>query len=161
METTNSIDMHEQGLVRAVKGGMAQVETVQSEACHQCNAQAACHGMGGARQRLVWALNQAQAQEGDRVLLALPRKGVLGAGFLVYILPILILILGAALGQRLGPAWGWNPTNAAVLLGMGGLVVSWFFLRWLSKRLAGRKEFTVRLVKVFKSPDQAGSDDCH
>lgn len=148
-------EMHEQGTVREVRGGLAVVESVQTDACAGCAAKGACHTMGGSKTRLISALNQAGAQEGDRVLMALPRRGALGAGFLVYILPVLALIIGALAGQRLGPGWGYDPTNAAVVLGLGSLAVCWLFLRWLSSRLAGRREFAVRVVRVLPK------EECH
>lgn len=150
MNESNLPEMHENGLVLRVRGGMAVVETIQTDACASCSAKGACHTMGGSKQRTVMALNQAGAVEGDQVQLALPRRGALGAGFLVYILPVAALIVGASLGQSLGPGWGWDPTNAAVVLGLGSLAACWLGLHWLSKRLAGRRELSVRVVRIIK-----------
>ncbi|WP_197281995.1 SoxR reducing system RseC family protein [Dethiosulfatarculus sandiegensis] len=150
-------DMHEEGRVLAVQGGLAQVETVQTEACSHCVAKTSCQTMGGVKKRMIWAINEAKAKEGDRVLLALPRRGVLGAGFLVYMVPVLALILGSSLGKIYGPQWGWDEQNAAVLLGFASLTITWLILRKVSKALGRKKEFKVRLVQVLRPKDVAAS----
>lgn len=146
-------DMHEEGKVLAVQGGLAQVETVQTEACSHCVAKTSCQTMGGVKKRMIWAINEAKAKQGDRVLLALPRRGVLGAGFLVYMVPVLALILGSSVGKSYGPQWGWDEQNAAVLLGFSALTITWLILRKVSKALGRKKEFKVRLVRVLKQKD--------
>lgn len=143
-------EMTEEGLVRQVAGTMAQVETTQTEACNCCEAKGACSTMGGLKQRVVMAQNDAQAGVGDRVLLALPRRGVMGAGFLVYIVPLIALLAGAYLGKLHGVQWGLGSTNASVILGMGALVLSWAALRPISKNLAKRPELTVRIVRILE-----------
>ncbi len=142
--------MTEQAVVRSVHGGVARVEAVESDACLSCGARGACHTLSGDRKREITALNQAGAQEGDRVLLAIPRKAALGAGFLVYIVPIMALIAGAVVGKRLAPDWGWQVQNAAVVLGLGSLVACWMALRWVSKRLGKRRDFSVTIVRVLQ-----------
>jgi sigma-E factor negative regulatory protein RseC len=142
--------MQEEGLVLQTMGGLAQVETTQQEACAGCGAKSACHAMGGDKKRVVSAINRAQAETGDRVLLTMPRKGVLGASFLLYMVPVIALLAGAVLGKHLGPSWGWQDPTGSVVLGLAALLVSWFVLRKISQRLAGRKELTVTVVRILK-----------
>ncbi|MEW5914116.1 MAG: SoxR reducing system RseC family protein [Thermodesulfobacteriota bacterium] len=142
--------MQEEGLVVQTMGGLAQVQTIQQEACKSCGARGACHTLGGDKKRIVAALNQAQAQAGDRVLLSMSRKGVLSASFLVYILPVVALLGGAALGKRLGPGWGWEGQTGAVVLGLASLLVVWWILRKISARLAKRRELTVKVVRILE-----------
>lgn len=142
--------MQEEGVVVQTRAGLAQVETTQQEACKSCGAQQACHALSGSKKRVVSAVNQVQAKTGDRVLLSMPRKGVLGATFLVYMVPVMALIAGAALGKRLAPSWGWEGQTGAVILGLAALVLAWLVLRRISQRLARRKELTVKVVRILK-----------
>lgn len=144
--------MTEEGMVLEVRGGMIKVQTIQNEACSYCSIKGACDSMGEAKERLVMARNEIGAKAGDRVLLALPRRGVLGAGFLVYMVPILVLILGASLGKIYALQLGMSVTNASVVLGLAGLVISFAVLRPISKRLAKRPELTIRAVRIVKNP---------
>jgi sigma-E factor negative regulatory protein RseC len=106
--------------------------------------------LSGEQKREVPALNQVGAREGDRVLMALPRKAVLGAGFLVYIAPIIALIAGAVLGRTLAPAWGWDGQTGAVIAGLAFLVICWLILRRVSRLLGRRRDFSVRIVRVIR-----------
>jgi sigma-E factor negative regulatory protein RseC len=154
MEAIPSSHMREEGVVVETAGGVAQVETTQQEACKSCGARGACQTLGGDKRRVVTAINQVQAAPGDKVLLTMPRKGVLGASFLVYMLPVFALLAGAALGKKLGPAWGWGAQTGAVVLGAASLLATWFLLRKISKRLAGRKELTVKVVRILQQGER-------
>jgi hypothetical protein len=112
--------MQEEGLVIKTMGGLAQVETTQQEACKSCGAQGMCHAMGGDKRRVITAINQVGAREGDRVVMAMPRKGVLGASFLVYMVPVAAL-LGRRLGEKMGPGLGPGAANLRCGPGRGGL----------------------------------------
>ncbi len=135
------------------------VETVQTEACSHCAAKGACQMMGGEKIRLVPAINEAGADEGDRVLVAAKRKGVLGAGFMVYMVPVIALILGAALGKAYGPRYGYDSQVSAVVLGLSLLALCWFGVSRLSKRLAGSEHLAVKVVRVIAKADEDGGPD--
>ncbi len=152
--------MHEEGVVRQVAGEMAVVESVQNDACAECGARGACHTMGGGKKRLVAAVNQAGAQVDDRVELAISRKAVLGAGALVYMLPVLAVIAGAITGQKMGPDWGWDPTTASVVLALACLGVTWLIISRISRSLAGHKRFSVRIVRVLRKERADAVDEC-
>ena len=111
METLPSNYMQEEGVVLETMGGLAQVETAQQEACKSCGARGACQTLGGDKRRVIAAVNQVGAQAGDRVMLAMARKGVLGASFLVYMVPVFALLAGALVGKELGPSWGLEPPD--------------------------------------------------
>ncbi|MCF8031455.1 MAG: SoxR reducing system RseC family protein [Desulfarculaceae bacterium] len=154
MEKLPSNYMQEEGVVVDTMGGLAQVETAQQEACKSCGARGACQTMGGDKRRVIAAVNQVGAQAGDRVMLAMARKGVLGASFLVYMVPVFALLAGALAGKKLGPAWGLGPQSGAVVLAALALLVAWLVLRRVSKRLAGRKELTVKVVRILQQGER-------
>jgi sigma-E factor negative regulatory protein RseC len=160
MYEPQAAEMKEEGVVRSVTGGLAVVETVRQEACSGCGAQGACHALGGGKERVVTARNQVGAQVGDRVLLGIPSKGVLSAGFLVYLLPVAALMGGAAMGKALAPSWGIDPQGAAVGLGIAALSVCWLALRWISRRLAGKKMLTVRVIRILGKGETDALDQC-
>lgn len=153
--------MAEEGVVRVLqRGNMALVEAVKSDACSSCGAKGACHAMGGNKIRVVPAVNQPGAQVGDRVQLAVSRTGLMKASFLVYMVPVMALMAGALTGQKLGPSWGWDPTTAAVVVSLSALAVCWLGISQLSKILAKRREFTVRIVRVLRKEQADAVDQC-
>ncbi len=150
MQSPSASLMFETGVVVALKGRMAQVRTLQQDACTGCSAKGACHSMGGGKERQVMALNEAQASTGDQVVLAIPRQGVVGASFLVYLMPVLALIAGALLGQRLGPGWGLGPEGGAII-GAGVLfAAAWLTLRFIDRAMGRKSAFQVRVLKVLR-----------
>jgi len=153
-------EMREEGLVRAVHGGLAQVESVVSDACQSCGAKGACHSLGGERKRQVTAVNQAGAREGDLVQIAMPRAGALGAGALVYLGPVVALLAGGFAGDRLAPGWGWEAESGAVIGALAALAAAWIGLRWISARLARSKSLKVRVVRVLKKGATDAVDQC-
>lgn len=145
--------MVEEGVVTAVRGDQAYVKTVQQEACSSCSAKGACQAMGGGKERIVPALNEAGARVGDRVRLGISRSSVLSAGFLAYLVPVFALMTGAALGKYLGPLWGFDSQSAAVVGGLILLVIGWTGVRLLSDRLAKQGRFMVRVVAVVRKEE--------
>ncbi|WP_083778945.1 SoxR reducing system RseC family protein [Desulfarculus baarsii] len=158
MKNDTASQMTEQGYVRAVRGGMAMVETIQTEACSQCSSRGACQMMGGERMRVVPAINEAGAKEGQRVIIAARRSTVMGAGFLVYMVPVMALIGGAVVGKAYGPDYGFEPQSAAVLLGVGLLAACWLAISRFSKRMAGNKNLAVRVIRIVKDTQDGGAD---
>lgn len=148
MNHSSQGEMREEGVVTSLAGDQVVVRTVQHDACESCGAKGACHTLGGGKERQVTALNQAGAEIGDRVALGISRSSALSAGFMAYMVPIIALMAGAALGKALGPTWGFDAQNAALLVGAAALVAAWIGVRWLSDRLAKRGRFMVKVVAV-------------
>ena len=145
--------MKEEGVVRQVRGNMAVVATIQTEACHSCGAKGACSTMGGLKERVISVENRLGAKQGDRVIIAVPTKGVLSAGFLVYIAPILALIVGAYLGEK------YMGTHGSVILGILFLAGSWFVARLLGQRMASRRNLSVKVIRILEK-DKPGEACC-
>lgn len=152
--------MREEGDVVALKGEMAVVTTIHTDACAGCSAKGACHTLGGGKERRVEALNRVGAQVGDRVLLTISRGSALGAGFLAYLAPVLALLIGAYVGKTLGPGWGWGEQNAAVVLGLASLAACWMAVRWLSGRMARSGGFSVEITRVLGKGNLDAVDQC-
>ncbi|MGD8433881.1 MAG: SoxR reducing system RseC family protein, partial [Syntrophobacterales bacterium] len=105
--------MTEEGMVKRTMGTKAWVVTTRSEMCEACASQGACKVLGGGKEMEVEAMNTAQAKPGDQVLLTLEDQSLIKLSFLVYMFPILALIAGAALGQKVGPLLSINQELAS------------------------------------------------
>ena len=99
----------EEGVVLAVTpaiGDRPAQATVRLEAgdhCEGCPASAMCRPSDGDR-RLMDAVDPIGVAVGDRVRVAVPGGAVLKASFLVYGLPLLLLLAGVGLGTLVLPA---------------------------------------------------------
>ncbi|MBN7798178.1 SoxR reducing system RseC family protein [Parahaliea mediterranea] len=114
----------ESGEVVAVEPGAVWVETLRRSTCNSCTAQKGCgHGLlnrvGAGRRHYIRVLpgrvQPAQCRVGDTVEIGLPETVILRGSLLVYLLPLLALLAGAALGGALWP----QQQDLAALAGAG------------------------------------------
>ena len=101
----------EQGIVIKTDSSAAWVKTIKTGACEGCSARGSCHSLGHSDQMEVKAINQAGAKVGDRIVLLFETSSLLKATFLLYVFPILLLIIGAAIGQELSLIHISEPTR--------------------------------------------------
>jgi sigma-E factor negative regulatory protein RseC len=138
----------EQGLVIRVDSTGTWVETGKSEACESCSSHGACHTLGGGKAVEVPVLNPIGAGIGDRIVLRMDTSRLLKATFLVYMFPVLMLILGAGVGEWIARSAGLDSPASPALLGFGGLAVGLLIMRVLANRLARKDEYRPRIVKI-------------
>ena len=126
--------MTEEGMVKRTMGSRAWVVTTRSDMCESCSSHGACKVLGGGKEMEVEALNTAQARPGDQVLLTLEDQSLVKLSLLVYLFPILALIAGAGLGQKVAPLLGTNPELTSF-----GLACLCFGLAFVVVRIKDRK----------------------
>jgi len=101
----------EEGVVLAVKPatgadpGLATVRLMPGNHCEGCPANSVCKP-GGDDRRLMDVHDPLGVAVGDRVRVAVSGNSVLTASFLVYGLPLLLLLAGVGLGTLI-----WSPGN--------------------------------------------------
>ena len=105
------------------------------ESCGSCN-------LCGKSETFVFAQNDANAQKGDRVVLEMDSSSGLKAAFLVYGMPLLILIAGIIIISL------FNFNQAKGLLLVLVAIVLWFFVIKLVDR---NMKPTARVTEVQKS----------
>jgi len=144
----------ESGVVKEVKGDRARVVIRRSTACQSCPSKSstcACGALAGPGQFVVTARNEAQAKPGDAVELSLPAGAVVWASLSVYLLPVVLIIAGAAAAHALRSTLGLSSDGAAGLgaaIGLGAGVI----LVWLIGRRAHRKgSATPTVTRVLSS----------
>jgi sigma-E factor negative regulatory protein RseC len=127
------------GLVTRVEDGLAYVQIgARVAGCGRCHEVGGCGSslLGGAQSqapRTYRVPNRIGAQVGDDVLLTIPDGALLKVSLLAYLLPVLLVIAGAALGTRLSDAM-------AILGAAAGLVVGMAVLRFAQSRLIAARE---------------------
>jgi sigma-E factor negative regulatory protein RseC len=141
----------ENAQVIQVVGGRTVVLTHRGEACHACSAKGACSALGGGKEMTVEVVNPIGAREGDRVELALPESSFLKASAVTYMIPLTGFLLGAGLGQVIGPRWGWDTDAVSIVLSLIGLGLSGILVFVLNRRLSVKEAYIPRIVRVLPS----------
>jgi sigma-E factor negative regulatory protein RseC len=140
----------EPGIVKRAIGTKAWVVTTRSEMCEACASQGACKVLGGGKEMEVEAINTAQAKPGDQVLLTLEDQSLIKLSFLVYMFPILALIAGAALGQKVGPLLSINQELASFGLGAIAFGLAFLIVRKKDKTLEQTGSTIPRVTRIIK-----------
>lgn len=126
--------IEETGRVVAVEDGAVWVETVRQSTCSGCSAR---HGCGhrllngesaGARARIRALCDDSVPDLGTGVVVGIPEGALVRGALMVYLLPLVLMFLGALAGALLFP----GPGDLSAVLGIAGLVVGFLLNRWYS-----------------------------
>ncbi len=129
--------IEEPGRVVALEDGAVWVQTLRKSTCSSCSANAGC-GQGlldklaiNTSRGNVRALTDLQLAVGDEVVIGVREDLLLRSAVQVYLLPLLALLAGGFIGQRLGLG---EPLS--ILLGLAALLSAGLLVRWRSLRVA-------------------------
>jgi sigma-E factor negative regulatory protein RseC len=133
--------IEQEGIVVSQSGELAEVRIERRGGCVGCGVQSGCgtaliDRFLGRRAVTLRARNQAEAVVGDRVAVGISETGLLSSAFAAYLVPVLGLAAGAALGQWLGgPASaGAAPDGGSDLPALGGAILGFVLaLFWLRR----------------------------
>ena len=100
--------MTQEGIVtKALNNGLAEVMVERTTACGECANREVCHYTSEVR---TFAKNSIGAREGEKVIIQSKSSEIIGAAFLLYIVPLAVLLLvtcinlvGDALRDALDP----------------------------------------------------------
>jgi sigma-E factor negative regulatory protein RseC len=132
----------EEGIVTKVDGALAEVRTMKSAACEACSAKGFCHD--GGREMTVSVLNTVQARPGDRVRLEIATGAFVKVMFLLYIVPVLALLVGALAGLAL------SGDGAAAPGALAGFVLAVSFIRARGRRMGGMAAYQPRIARILE-----------
>ena len=127
----------EQARVVAVEGGKATVELDRNERCDGCGL---CAATGGGQMRLVLdatALLDKGLRPGRTVIVAIDRSVSLRSVFLLFGLPLVGLVAGAAIGH-VCPLPGMKPDASSALLAVVLLVAAFVVALLYERKFAAK-----------------------
>ncbi|MCP4105198.1 MAG: SoxR reducing system RseC family protein [Desulfobacteraceae bacterium] len=141
----------EKGIVTKADSTTAWIKTTKTAACESCSARDGCHTLGGGKEMEVEVENTAGAKEGDHVVIGFESGPLFKLSFLIYIFPIFSMILGAAIGQKIAPDYNFNPSTLSVIIAFLFFFLAFLGIKLTGKRLADKKEYQPRIVRISTS----------
>jgi sigma-E factor negative regulatory protein RseC len=138
----------EEGVVIKTDSGAAWVKTIKTGACKGCSARGACHSFGSGEEMEVEVINEAGAKVGDRIVLSFETGSLLKATFLLYVFPILLLIIGAVIGQETAPYLDFNPSGFAAVAGFSFFFAALMIIKIKANQLAKKNEYRPKIIKI-------------
>ena len=141
--------IEEYGVVVSLKSNdVAVVTCVKTGACKGCASEKMCSLGRDDGKRLVEAHNRLHAEPGNRVKIATTNRAYYKSSFLVYILPLIFLLIGAGIGQWLGTSvFEVDPNLSAFLLGVLFLAGTFVGISFLNRHLP-KEEYMPTIVEI-------------
>ena len=129
-------NLETRAVVIRIDGQHAMVMADQADGCEQCAGKGCGAGklsrLFCSKPRQFQVINPVNAGVGDEVIVSVAEGAVMRGIGLVYLMPLALLLIGAALGSWLAqPA---QSDSYAAAGAMSGLVVGFAIARWLSLR---------------------------
>jgi sigma-E factor negative regulatory protein RseC len=133
-------------------GQYALVQANQANGCEQCNGKGCGAGklsqLFCSKPREFQVENQINASVGDQVIISVAEGAVLRGIGMVYLLPLMLLFVGAMLGNiwagQIGQRDGYVAVGALL-----GLAVGFVFAKWISLRQA-RRRFQPYIARLWR-----------
>ena len=141
----------EHGIVVRTDSGGAWVKTTRSGSCEGCSSRGACHSLSGRGEMEVKAINEAGAKVGDRIVLSFETSSLLKATFLLYVFPVILLVIGALIGQQTAPYLNFNPSGFSAITGFSFFFAAVLAIKFKANRLARKNEYRPKIVKVLSN----------
>lgn len=146
----------ENGIVTRVDASTAWVKTTRSGACEACSSRESCGTAGTQKEMIVTVKNTLGVQAGDHVVIGLETKPILFLTFLLYVFPIILLTIGAAIGNSLAPYLDMNPSFASMITGFSFFGLSFYLIRRKNASLSTDESYKPFLVRKTSSALQTG-----
>lgn len=150
----------EEGIVTKTFDGMAWVKTTRSSACKHCSAKDSCSTHGGGQSMMIKVENRVAARAGDRVILTLKTASLLKAAFLIYILPILAMLVGAMIGGHFAGRMEADVSAVAAISGGSAFVAAILFMKYQGNRMGSRSDYTPKILRVIRTNIRSSGNRC-
>jgi sigma-E factor negative regulatory protein RseC len=138
----------ETGKIIEIKDGRTVVLVSRNSACAGCSAKNACHGFGGSSESTIIVDNRVGARVDDVVEIGVGEGGLVAASFIVYILPIAALFVGAGLGTLIAEQLGISNGGISALMGLLFLAAGFVVIRLMDPYFGKKKTLRPRVLRV-------------
>ena len=140
----------EEGVVIKLDSTTAWVTTTKTGACESCAAKSSCTAMGGGKEMEVEAINVAGAKVGQKVVISFETSPLLKATFLLYMFPILFLLAGALIGDKMAPYFNVDASALSVVTGFLLFGLAMLFVISKGNKMAKKDEYRPKIVRILK-----------
>lgn len=137
----------ENGIVTTSTSATAWVKTIRSGACESCSSKNSCGTASNQKEMLVSVKNTLNVAQGDHVVIGLETRPIMFLTFLLYVFPILLLIVGALIGNTLGPVFGLDPSLTSMFTGFTFFAAAFGVIRVKNRSMSLKDSYKPFLVR--------------
>ena len=141
----------QEGVVTKVNSSTAWVKCSKSAACESCKAKGFCDTVGGSDDDVeVEAINAAGAKVDARVFISFETSSLLKVSFLVYMVPVLFLMLGVVIGDKIAPIFNYDRSIFSIIVGFLFLFAAFFFVKAKGKDLSKKDAYKPKIIRILQ-----------
>jgi sigma-E factor negative regulatory protein RseC len=137
----------ETGIVTNATPSVAWIKTTRKGACEACSSKKSCTTANSQKDMIVTVKNTLNVEKGDTVVIGLATRPILFLTFLLYVFPIILLTIGALIGNSLAPVLKMDPSLVSMIIGFFFFGLSFYFIRKKNNSLSKKEEFKPFLVR--------------
>ena len=146
----------ENGIVTQANPSIAWIKTTRSSACESCSSKGNCGTENSQKEMTVTVKNTLGVGEGDHVVIGLETRPILFVTFLLYVFPIILLLIGALIGNSLAPSFHMDPSFVSMIFGFLFFGFSFYIIRKKNNSLSKKEEYKPFLVRKKSNAIPAG-----
>lgn len=144
--------IEETSRVIAVKEGQAFVSALRQSSCGHCSARSGCgtsvlSRYVGRRSMEMWVDDPVGVAVNDEVVIQMHEAGLLKASFLLYLMPLLLFIGFALVGEQLSQNLGLTTESLVIIFALLGLVSAYAWLRRFEKQIIDDNRLRPVIIK--------------
>jgi len=143
----------ENGIVTQTDPTSAWIKTIRSGACEGCSSKDSCGESHNTKEMIVTVKNTLDVETGDQVVIGIETAPMMLLSFLLYVFPIILLILGAVIGEQVAPLLHLNKSFSAMIFGFSFFGAAFLVIRKKQFSLTQKDKFKPFLVRKKKSSD--------
>lgn len=146
--------MEEEGVVVKLEDGKAIIHSERGSSCSKCSSKSACEALGGSGGKTMEtrAINEVGATVGDTVKFAIDSVVFLKSSFLIYIVPLVVMIIGGILGEGYAEKnlQEWDSDLVAAIAGLFSLVIAFLLIKLWSKSVEKKAKYQPQVTAILK-----------
>lgn len=149
-------------LVELKNRQIALIRCQKNSACDHCPSSDSCHSEQDSRSMLVEVYNALGAEVGDQVRVETSTRHFLQSSFVLYIIPVFGLIVGALAGQFIGEHTDVevDPPLLSALMGVAFMVGTFLCIR-VGTRALPREKFMPKIVEILPHSSHSEKEENH
>jgi sigma-E factor negative regulatory protein RseC len=134
------------GIVIEIEGGRAVIQLESGDGCGACAAKESCMIGSDATKRSIKLNNIVKAKKGDMISFSVEEKGVVYASLILYVIPVIFLLLGMAIGVSYN--MGFEKDLSAGIGGFIGLIFALILIRIFTEFSKKKSVFIPEIIEI-------------
>ncbi|MBF0302498.1 MAG: SoxR reducing system RseC family protein [Desulfamplus sp.] len=130
-----------EGIITETSGSMAWVKTTRSKSCDSCESRDSCGEHSKIEDMTIHVENSLNASTGDRIVVGLKTAPLLKITFLLYIFPIILMMVGAAIGEVIAIRLNMDKSIISMFFGLICFIISFLIIRFINNICVDKKEY--------------------